>query len=309
MEAFCAGRFTLYALSERVRKGGIDGAVALLQETRVAVKKSASAIDLIPLVLQWKDSPLKRQDGKGMITVDTRLQSVARVLKLVCPDLAKWNTDCALASRPTKRNAPPKVRPPMPALRPFPLADFTAERIQLHLRAHYRMEPTDEQRDALESSRPDVPQMTRGLLEGQGDGARAAFDAFRILARWLIANGHVDEDPTARLDKPSASAMKLIKLDSAPDVDRLAGRMHSPLDDIWQTICGTGLEPSVTLDLDVNELDPATKEVIGLGTKNLLRQRRVECSEAAWNALATHRTAAVSAGRAKVWPSVDVLGR
>ena len=254
-------------------------------------------------------SPLNRQNGKGMISVPRRLQEVARVLKLISPALLAWNNACALAARPTTRNQPPKPRPAQPVLPVFPLAALTAERIQAHLGAHYSMEPSPEQRDKLESAQPNVSVLTRSLLTGQGDGARAAFDGFRVFARWLIAQGVLRDDPTATLNKPSESTMKIRKLGSQADVETLARRLPSPMDDIWRMLCGTGLEPSVGLHLDLTHMDAVRKEIIGLGTKNLTRQRRVETSDAVWGAIAPHLVSATESGRESLWPRVDAKGR
>ena len=303
LAALGAGEIGLDELYLAIVEQGVRGADALWATVQAAKARTALDRDLLPLVEEWERSPLSRQDENGVISAATRRQMVARVLKCFSPALVQIRTTEALAARDGKEI------PPRSSLTACPLSAFTADRVKAHLAETYEAVPTPKQLKDLSSRQLVVREDTRKALAGHGDGAVAAFNALRVFARWLVANGYMAADPTATLKRPRAGRPSVVHLTSVADIERLATRLVAPYDDMWRVLCGTGFEPSVALALRPEHIHVPTQEILGHGTKSLFRERRVESSADAWTALARTLQAAKATGRQTLWPLRDARGR
>ncbi len=293
----------LQRLHDAVVESGLAGADVLAASLEDRAQTASGHVDLVPLVEEWEVSAPTRQRGKGSISATTRLLMVSRVLKLFSPDLLAWRTTRSLAIR-DDRPIPPK-----PNVTPFLLADFTWAKIHEHLAKSYRAKPTVEQREALAHKDPIRRELTEAALQGQGAGALAAFNAFAVFARWLVASGVIAVDPTEGKPRPADSPPDLAYLDNHEDIERIATRLVAPLDDIWRVMCGTGIEPSPALVLEVEKVEVlATPVLHAHGTKSPSRKRNAEYGDRTAQAVERARTDAVRNGRPTLFPTLDERG-
>lgn len=257
--------------------------------------------DLLPFVEDWDNSPLERQDGKGSITAATRSQQISRVLGLLSPEWRAWRVVRSLALR-DKRAVPDR-----PAFTPFRASQFSTAAISAFLKASYEVAPTEKEQREINSSDPKIGAQVRETLRGQGDGAVATFDAFKIFSRQLLIAGVLKRDPTAAMHRPRYGQPRWYKLTSQADVELFASRLPAPYGDAFRMMCGTGLEPSPTLAALVADIDRDTESIIGRGTKTKSRERRAETGTSAWAASLRLMAEAEKMGRLTLFPARDAL--
>lgn len=320
LHALHKGQLGIYEVYETLTQRGLRGVDALVATQRIDAPKTKSPSpalapgetprtttnvekDLIELVEEWENSPLDTQNGTGKIKASTRRQMVSHVLHFISPELAAVRNTEALAHRDKK------TLPLRPKITPFPWEKFTTANFKEHLRSKYRATPIDGQLEELKSSQPSVRRAAENALLGQGDGAFAAFNSLRVFARWLAHEHGIHCNPTDGLARPRPGRPSIIHLDNVADIELMAEGLSEPYNDIWRCMCGTGLEPAVGLSLTTKNVDVSTQEIIGLGTKNHNRKRRVECGPGAWQALKRAVGQAKAEKRESLWNKVDANGR
>lgn len=108
--------------------------------------------------------------------------------------------------------------------------------------------------------------------------------AFSSLSSWMVARGHLADDPMDRVRLPAAGDPRTNYLDT-PDVLTLADAMVEPHRTLCLVLAATGMDLSTALALRVRDVDGDT--IHARGTKSRARDRMVTVATFARPALAT----------------------